>query len=158
MTRPPHLGAAEPLRSWSFVVPFIPRSSKNNTQIRSAKYARGRARGRHGKLWVSKDDTVVAEQEAIRSFARAALRNVLAATDGATALGRNYCSVEFELDEQNQQMRVTIHDLGPRAKQREWTKRDVHSVIETTMDALQGVVFDDDRQARDVRSRWEELG
>jgi Holliday junction resolvase RusA-like endonuclease len=67
------------------------------------------------------------------------------------SLGANYVATRVTIDERAQRTRIEVWDLGPQpAKGRCDTKRDVHNCADVVMDALQGAVFDDDRQARSV--------
>lgn len=112
----------------------IPPSKKNSQQIMK----RGRRR-----FVTSSDASKVFEQH-LRIVARR-LRS----------LGANYIATRVTIDERAQRTRIEVWDLGPQpSKGRCDTKRDVHNCADVVMDALQGVVFDDDRQARVVMCRY----
>ena len=134
MTRK-QLGADEPIRSITLEFDLIPSSAKNRTEIRK----------RGARRWVSKSKAAESSQAAMTLLARRATQHW-----GAGSLfGRNYVRTEIVVDPTRRRTRVTIHDLGEQPRSGVcWTKFDVHGVVESVMDALQGVVFDDDRQSR----------
>lgn len=147
MTRPPQLGTAEPLNTARIVVPFIPCSSKNRTQIRK------HGRGPNARRSIAKSDLAASHQAAIRVIASRVLRNLPA--EQRTLFGSHYVRVEVRIDEQAERTEILVHDHGPQPKRgRRGTKRDVHGTLETVMDAMQGVVFDDDRQCRGAIVEW----
>lgn len=138
-------GSPEPLQTVELVFPLVAASAKNRTQIRRPKGG--------GKPWIAKSDKAEKHQDAMRLLAQSQLRRALRV--GRTLFGRNYFAAEITVDGERGRMRVRLHDLGPQpARGRCLTRRDVHGVVESVMDALQGVVFDDDRQARRVSVEW----
>lgn len=127
----------------TFTVPLIGLSKKNSQQIRSG------ARG----LFVQASEGARMAEEAIALCALAALPKRL--TRHGPAFGDNYVAVRLTLDEDAEQTTVEIQDLGPQPKTgRRHTRRDVHNVADVFMDALQGIAFRDDRQARLVTCRY----
>lgn len=131
------LGAEKPIRSVRMVFPLVPASAKNRTQIRRPKGG--------GKPWIAKSEDAEQDQQAMALMATAQARPRV----GTTLFGRNYVGAEITLDPDAHKTSVIVHDLGEQPKSgRRYTQRDVHGIVESVMDALQGVVFDDDRQAR----------
>lgn len=75
------------------------------------------------------------------------------------SLGVNYVGVRITVDERAKRTRIDVWDLGPPPKRGpKDTRRDVHNCADTVMDALQGLAFDDDRQARWVLCQHGEVG
>lgn len=71
------------------------------------------------------------------------------------SLGANYVGVRITVDERAGRTRIELWDLGPPpAKGPKDTRRDVHNCADAVMDALQGIAFDDDRQARWVLTEF----
>lgn len=75
------------------------------------------------------------------------------------SLGTRYVAVRITVDERAGRTRIDAWDLGdPPARGPKDTRRDVHNCADAVMDALQGVWFDDDRQARAVVCEFGEVG
>lgn len=74
------------------------------------------------------------------------------------SLGSNYVATRITIDEARERTRIEVWDLGPQPKRgRRDTRRDVHNCADVVMDALQGLAFDDDRQARAVLTTYGEV-
>ena len=70
------------------------------------------------------------------------------------SLGANYIAARITVDEAADRTRIEVWDLGPQPQRGpRHTRRDVHNCADVVMDALQGLAFDDDRQARTVVTR-----
>ena len=133
-----------PARTLSVTFPLIPHSAKNQTQIRR----------RGSRSWIAKSNAAERDQSNIAAGVRE-----MGVKLGQTWAGANYIGVEIDVDEDAVETRVTIHDLGPQpTKGRRYTKRDVHGVVESVMDGLQGHAFDDDRQVRWCRVAYANTG
>lgn len=71
------------------------------------------------------------------------------------SLGPNYLAARITVDEASERTRIELWDLGPQPKRgRRNTRRDIHNTADAVMDALQGLAFDDDRQARIVVTQF----
>lgn len=131
-------------RTLRITFPLIPASAKNGTKRKEI--------GR--RVLTVKSDKAYADQKSMAAAVLAVTRKL------TTWAGNNYVGVEIVVDELAGETHVTVHDLGPQPeKGRRFTKRDVHGVVESVMDALQGTAFDDDRQVRWSRVAyrgWEE--
>lgn len=116
----------------SLIVPGIPPSKKNSQSIR-----------RHGrKRIVSSSD---AAQRFERRLAQLA-RNLI-----SEGLHDRYVAVQITIDEGADLTAIEIYDRGPKpTRGPAHTRRDVHNCADVVMDALQGIAYDDDRQARAV--------
>jgi hypothetical protein len=124
----------------TFTVPVVALSKKNGQRI-----TRDRDTGRR-RVRSSEECEII--EEVIALFAARAVPRGMAQR-GGSAFGANYVGVRIELDEHAEQMHIEVEDLGPQpAKGRRYTRRDIHNLTDSVMDALQGVLFDDDRQAR----------
>lgn len=125
--------------------PFVPKSAKNRSEIRV----------RGSKRWISKSKQAERDQSQMAAIVRALNLSGI----GETFFGDHYVGVRIVVDEDQQETSVEIVDLGPQpTKGRRYTKRDVHGVVESIMDGIEGHVFDNDRQVRwcTVRySDWE---
>lgn len=119
------------------VIDAIPPSKKNRQQIRR------RAGGR----------PFVTSSNASKSFER---HLQLVAPGGS--LASNYVAVRITVDEAAGKTRVECWDLGPQPKRGpKHTRRDVHNCADAVMDALNGLWWDDDRQARAVECQYGEV-
>lgn len=127
---------------------FLPRpvaSSKNRRRL----FARGR------RVMSLPSEQAVADVELIRRAAHAAKAGVYFHPD-------DLLSLAYWHDVERETMRVVVEKIGeipPKAKKR-GTRRDVHGMVETIADALQGVLYDDDRaidvaRCERVRTRFE---
>lgn len=132
-------------RHLSVTFPFIPHSAKNGTMRKKIR----------GRVLTVKSNEAHRDQMSIAAIVRG-----MGIKLGQTWAGSAYVGVEITVNEGAKQTTVTIHDLGPPpAKGRKDTVRDVHGVVESVMDGLQGHAFDDDRQVRWCRvaySGWED--
>lgn len=71
------------------------------------------------------------------------------------SFGPNYLAARITVDEASERTRIELWDLGPQPKRgRRNTRRDIHNTADAVMDALQGLAFDDDRQARIVVTQF----
>lgn len=112
------------------VIDGIPPPKKNGQRILSAR----------GRRFVKASAKACAFEQRLRLLA-ARVRS----------LGSNYIAARITVDEANERTRVEVWDLGPQPKRgRRNTRRDIHNTADAVMDALQGIAFDDDRQARIV--------
>jgi Holliday junction resolvase RusA-like endonuclease len=83
---------------------------------------------------------------------RAHLANV---SNGASLFGSDDVSIEVQHDVATDLCQVIVHRRGP-AKQvgsKTGRRRDVHNLLDTLCDALEGIAYDDDRQAVKVTAR-----
>ena len=121
------------------VIDAIPPSKKNRQRIlRSA---------RTGRPFVSSSGQAKSFERHLRLVARGA------------SLGANYVAVRITVDERGGKTRIEAWDLGnPPTRGPKNTRRDVHNCADAVMDALQGVWWDDDRQARAVVCQHGEVG
>jgi hypothetical protein len=122
--------AAAPLQSITFAV-APPASLKNRRQWHR----------RAGSWRLSPSEDAIAGMREIRLAALAALH-------GRAAWGPDDAlHLELEHDVDADLVRVTVTRLGTLPTSgRRGTRRDCHGMIETVADALQGVLYDDDRQ------------
>lgn len=112
----------------------IPPSKKNGQQIMK----RGRRR------FVTSSDAAKAFECHLQLVARR-----------MRSLGANYFATRITIDEGTKRTRVEVWDLGPQpTRGRCDTLRDVHNCADVVMDAMQKVIYDDDRQARAVTCRY----
>lgn len=112
------------------VIDGIPPSKKNGQRI----------------LRVRRRRIVKASTKAVRFEKRLSL---LAAR--VRSLGANYIAARITVDEAEERTKIEVWDLGPQPKRgRRHTRRDIHNTADTVMDALLGLAYDDDRQARIV--------
>lgn len=122
---------------FALVVDGIPPSKKNGQRI----LGRGRRR------FVKASTAACAFEQHLRLLA-ARVRN----------LGANYVATRITIDETRERTRIEVWGLGPQPKRgRRDTRRDVHNCADVVMDALQGLAFDDDRQARTVETTYGEV-
>lgn len=122
----------------SFTVPLIAPSKKNRQRIRK--------RGRYGARFVAADEQVETAEMVIALAALAAVEDKHLVRD-RSLFGDHEVAATITIDEVGKQMLVEVEDLGPKPKGRTNRRRDVHNVADAVMDALQGIVFDDDRQS-----------
>ena len=115
--------------------PFVPKSAKNRCEIRM----------RGTRRWISKSKDAERDQASMAAI----VRGLNLVEFGRTVFGSNYVGVHVRIDELSQETEVEIVDLGPQpTRGRKHTKRDVHGVVESIMDGIEGHVFDNDRQVR----------
>lgn len=112
------------------VVDAISPSKKNRQQIRR----------RGARRFVTSSDEAKAFEARLRALAQR-----------VRGFGKNYVAVRITTEEESERTLVEVWDLGPQPpKGRRNTRRDIHNTADAVMDALQGIAFDDDRQARIV--------
>jgi Holliday junction resolvase RusA-like endonuclease len=111
-------------------------SKKNNTVIR-----------RRGKRsWIAPNHSCEVCESYIRTMAERVRHR---------SLGDDEIAMEVEWDVQAGVVTVRVHSLGPRPSGRRKTgrARDVINLPAILADALQGVVYDDDRQIKELTVR-----
>lgn len=119
------------------VIDAIPPSKKNSQRIRR----------RAGRPFVTSSGQSKAFERHLRLVAR------------GDSLGSRYVAVRITVDERAGRTRIEAWDLGePPRRGPKHTRRDVHNCADAVMDALQGIWFDDDRQARAVVCQHGEVG
>jgi len=130
------------MTEFQLTLDFIPHSLKNSQAIRRSR--------KTGKPFVSKSDRARRDLERIRNEAWLAAR----VTHARTLFEDANVEVDIVVQENPPRTHITVCRTGPRPKGRADRKRDIHNVPDCVMDALQGVIFDDDRQARRVTARY----
>lgn len=115
--------------------PFVPKSAKNRSEIRM-----------HGsRRWISKSKDAERDQREMATI----FRGMNLVDHCRTFFGDHYVGVHIVVHEEDQIVEVEVVDLGPQpTRGRKNTKRDVHGVVESIMDGIEGHVFDNDRQVR----------
>ena len=118
----------------TFNLPRPVASSKNRRRL----FARGR------RVMSLPSEQAVTDSALIASLAKLAARGMKFHDDDALAM-------DYVHDVQRDTVRVTVWKIGELpVRGKRHTKRDVHGMCETIADALQGVLYDDDRNFDEV--------
>jgi len=121
----------------TFELPHPVASSKNSRRI----FARG------PRVVSLPSKKAVSDASMIATMAKVAARGMRFHPDDALAL-------DYTHDVKTDMVRVTVWKIGEiPTKGKRGTKRDVHGMCETIADALQGVLYDDDRAFDEVTIR-----
>lgn len=131
------------------VLDEIPPSLKNSRRNISAISRSGK---RYTKTIPSQ--AAVAYTKRLQAAVRDALID-LPVAEGDSLWGHQNISLSVVIDEKNRRSLIEVRLLGGREGPR---KRDVQNTIEAPCDALEGLLYDNDRQMRWVEARYGEIG
>ena len=128
-------------------LPFIPASKKNRPEIRKSK--------RSQKRWVSPSRKAQRDEKAIHILAiLEAQKHKLTGSGEAwegTVFGDHDVHVEVTWMVPSDEVEVLVVDLGPKPKRgRSGRSRDAVNIPAVILDALPGVIFDDDKQVAEL--------
>lgn len=121
--------------------PGLVRSSKNSRRIIRV---RGKPRSVLSKTAQSDKDSL----EQLMALAWNRYRR-----DRDTVFGSNDVAVRITVDKLGKCTAIEVEDRGP-ARLSKGRRRDLHACIETIMDAMEGIAFDDDRQVVGVEVNY----
>lgn len=130
------------------LLPFVPHSLKNNLQLHRERYWNPRTKSMSVRAAARTGDQVVREQFAMTALLREAVRRV------HKGPGMPWPEDEVEVEATRlvgkDQLEVVFRHAGAKPKGRTGRDRDTQNLLESLLDAAQGVVYSNDNQVRRV--------